>query len=187
MADLSIKFTPSNKKIILKIIDEDEVIATFNLRAKKTLDGNIIVYDHADIDIVLMPERSKITTYKKDAIPSSTAYGAADRLFKYLASKGLIDRESFQGGGLLDSFEAKIPQTSIETPYKLILLSISKWLEKERPYFEYTGDYLDQAEERLTDPDNSESTELGEIPQDDQKGSIVPGYYRSPYWMSYIL
>ena len=39
----------------------------------------------------------------------------------------------------------------------------------------------------MIDPDAEESTELGEVPQDKQKGSIVPGYYRSPYWMSYIL
>jgi len=40
---------------------------------------------------------------------------------------------------------------------------------------------------RILEPDAEESTELGEVPQDKQKGSIVPGYYRSPYWMSYIL
>ena len=40
---------------------------------------------------------------------------------------------------------------------------------------------------RITDPDQEESTELGEVPHDKSKGSIVPGYYRSPYWMSYIL
>jgi hypothetical protein len=42
-------------------------------------------------------------------------------------------------------------------------------------------------DDRLLKPDDEESTELGEVPQDGQKGSIVPGYYRSPYWMSYIL
>lgn len=187
MADLKIKFVPSEKKILLKIVDEDEVLSTFTLQAKKTLDGNIIIYDHADIDIIVMPEREKIVTFKKDGISGTTAYGASERLFKHLASKGLIDRDSFQGGGTLDSFEARVPKTDLETPHKLILLSISKWMEKEKPYFEFHGEYDDLMGDRVTKPSDDESTELGEVPQDKQKGSIVPGYYRSPYWMSYIL
>ena len=67
------------------------------------------------------------------------------------------------------------------------MLSLAKWIEKERPYFEYGEEYEDLVNNRVTEPDTEESTELGEVPQDKQKGSIVPGYYRSPYWMSYIL
>jgi len=87
----------------------------------------------------------------------------------------------------LNSFEASIPESSLEVPIKLLLLSISKWIESERPYFEYGEDFEDLIDNRVLEPDAEESTELGEVPQDKQKGSIVPGYYRSPYWMSYIL
>ena len=187
MPQLKIKFTPSNKKVLLKVVDKNEVLAKFTLKAKKTLDGNIIVSDHHDIDIVVKPEQKKITTFKKDGTTGSIAYGAADRFFKHLNQRGLISLDSVQGGNILDSYEATIPETNLEIPIKVILLSISKWIDSERPYFEYGDEYEDMMDDRLLKPDDEESTELGEVPQDKQKGSIVPGYYRSPYWISYIL
>jgi len=85
MPDVRIRFTPSEKKVIVKVVDENEVLASFSLKAKKTLDGNIIIYDHADIDVILRPEQKKIVTFKKDGVNGDIAYGAADRLFKYLS------------------------------------------------------------------------------------------------------
>lgn len=187
MPNIRIRFTPSEKSVFIKVIDEDEVLASVKLKAKKTLEGNIIIFDHGDIDIVLKPEHEKIVTYKKDSVNGGVAYGAADRMFKYLASKGVISLDSVQGAGVLDSFEAKIPQTNIEVPIKVIMLTLAKWIEKERPYFEYGDDYEDMMKDRLLEPDDQEATELGEVPQDKSKGSIVPGYHRSPYWMSHIL
>ena len=187
MPSVKISFTPSQKRLVVKVVDQEEVLASFKLKAKKTLDGNIIIFDHDDIDVVLRPEQKKIVTFKKDDVNGDIAYGASDRLFKYLAKKGVINIDSVQGGGILDSFEATIPETNLEIPIKLIMISIAKWIETERPYFEYGEDYEDMMRDRLIDPDAEESTELGEVPQDKQKGSIVPGYYRSPYWMSYIL
>ena len=187
MPNVKISFTPSRKKVFIKVIDEDEVMASFKLKAKKTLDGNIIIFDHDDIDIILRPEQKKIVTFKKDDVNGDIAYGAANRMFKYLAKRGVVNLDAVQGGSTLDSFEVAIPESNLETPIKLILLSLAKWIQTERPYFEYGEDYEDMMRDRLVDPDGEESTELGEVPHDKSKGSIVPGYYRSPYWMSYIL
>ena len=187
MPNVKISFTPSQKKVFIKVVDEDEVLASFKLKAKKTLDGNIIIFDHDDIDIVLRPEQKKIVTFKKDDVNGDIAYGASDRMFKYLAKRGVINIDAVQGGSTLDSFEVAIPESNLEIPIKLILLSLAKWIDTERPYFEYGEDYEDMMRDRLIDPDGEESTELGEDPHDSSKGSIVPGYYRSPYWMSYIL
>ncbi len=38
-----------------------------------------------------MPEQKKIVTFKKDGVNGDIAYGASDRMFKYLASKGIIN------------------------------------------------------------------------------------------------
>lgn len=187
MPQLKIKFAPSKKRVVLKVIDKNKVLSTFKLKAKKTLDGNIIIFDHHDIDIIVRPEQKKIVTFKKDKANGSIAYGASDRLFKHLSQRGVIGLESVQGGSILDSYEATIPETNLQVPIKVILLTISKWIESEKPYFEYGDEYEDMMDDRLLKPDDEESTELGEVPQDKQKGSIVPGYYRSPYWMSYIL
>ena len=187
MPDIRIRFTPSRKRLVLKIVDNDEVLSSFQLKAKKTLDGNIIIYDHADIDIIVMPEQKKIVTFKKDGVTGDVAYGAADRMFKYLATRGLIGLENVQGGSILNSFEVAIPDSDLKIPIKVIMLSMSKWIQEERPYFEYGEEYEDLMQDRLVEPDDEEATELGEVPHDKSKGSIVPGYYRSPYWMSYIL
>ena len=187
MPDVRIKFTPSRKKVTLKIIDQDEVLSTFHLKAKKTLDGNIIIYDHADIDIIIMPEQKKLVTFQKDSVTGDVAYGASDRMFRYLATRGLISLDNVRGGSILNSFEVALPVSELKIPIKVLMLSISKWVEEERPYFEYGEDFEDMIQGRITDPDQEESTELGEVPHDKSKGSIVPGYYRSPYWMSYIL
>ena len=187
MPDVRIKFVPSKKSVLLRVIDEDEVLASFRLKAKKSLDGNIIIFDHADIDIVLMPEQKKVVTFRKEGATNDISYGASDRMFKYLIARGVINPGSVQGGQTIDSFEGQIPESNVEVPIKVVMLTISKWMEGERPYFEYGDDYDDLMQDRFLDPDEEESTELGEVPHDKSKGSIVPGYYRSPYWMSYIL
>ncbi|MAC34342.1 MAG: hypothetical protein CME38_12180 [Haliea sp.] len=187
MPKVRVSYTDSEKSLKLKVVDNNEVVSSFTLKAKKSFDGNIIIYDHADVDIVLMPEQKKIVTFKKDDVNGDIAYGAATRLFSELSRLGIIDRNTIQGGSTLDSYESTILDNELKSPIKLVLLAISKWVESERPYFEYGQDYEDLVADRMTDPSDEESTELGEVPQDKQKGSIVPGYYRSPYWMSYIL
>ncbi len=187
MPKVRVSYADSEKSLKLKVVDNNEVVSSFTLKAKKSFDGNIIIYDHADVDIVLMPEQKKIVTFKKDDVNGDIAYGAATRLFSELSRLGIIDRNTIQGGSTLDSYESTILDNELKSPIKLVLLAISKWVESERPYFEYGQDYEDLVADRMTDPSDEESTELGEVPQDKQKGSIVPGYYRSPYWMSYIL
>lgn len=187
MPTVKISFTPSRRSVVIKVNDDDKVLASFTLKAKKTLDGNIIIFDHKDIDIIVRPEKKKIVTFKKDDVTGDVAYGASDRMFKHLANRGFISIETVHGGSTVDSFEATIPETDLKAPIKLILLSLAKWIDSERPYFEYGDDYEDMMKDRLLEPDDEEATELGEVPHDKSKGSIVPGYYRSPYWMSYIL
>ena len=41
-------------------------------------------------------------------------------------------------------------------------------------------------DDALVHPDNEDSTELGEVPQRDEQGSIRPGYIRNPYALNYL-
>jgi hypothetical protein len=41
-------------------------------------------------------------------------------------------------------------------------------------------------DDELVHPDKADSTELGEVPQRDEQGSIRPGYIRDPYSLSYL-
>ena len=53
---------------------------TFELKIRKSLDGNLMIFDHADIDIVIMPTQNKILTMPKETM-TDAAYGAQNRLF----------------------------------------------------------------------------------------------------------
>ena len=62
---------------------------------------------------------------------------------------------------------------------------IQKWIDEERPYFEFVEKFEDMISDRFTDPNDEESTELGEIPHGDKKGALQPMPGSAHYWMSY--
>lgn len=159
-------------------------VAEFELNMRKTLDGDIMIFDHADIDIMIMVQKGKIVSFAKD-IMSEVVYGAQDRLFKYMAKKGLIKVDSVQGGTVYGAMEAEMLPSEELNRVNVTVLNISKWIDTERPYFEFVEKYEDMETERLTDPEEEDSTELGEVPHDETKGSMRPGYNYGPYWQSY--
>lgn len=69
---------------------------------------------------------------------------------------------------------------------KMALINISQFIDEERPYFESTEAIISMADDELIHPDKEDSTELGEVPQRDEQGSIRPGYIRDPYSLSYM-
>lgn len=162
------------------------VTKTFELEIRKSLDGNLMIFDHADIDIVIMPSKSKILALPKETM-TDAAYGAQNRLMAHLKRKGLIDLASIQGGNIYGSMEALIAE-SVDNldPIKLMILNIDKFIDEERPYFDFVRAAIDDAEDMYTDPDNLHSTDLGDVPHADTKGSIRPGYVRDPYGLSQL-
>ena len=61
-----------------------------------------------------------------------------------------------------------------EKLFPLILNQISEWIESERPYFETVHEYEQMYDDSLTKPDADNSTPLGKVPQESEKGSIRP-------------
>ena len=76
------------------------------------------------------------------------------------------------------------PSEELSTP-KMALINISKFIDEERPYFEFAEKFGDLAVDRYTDPGQEESTELGEVPHEEVKGNLRPGYNYGPYWQNY--
>jgi hypothetical protein len=66
------------------------------------------------------------------------------------------------------------------------LINISKFIDEERPYFESTEAIVSITDDELSHPDKEDSTELGEVPQRAQQGSIRKGYVRDPYSLNYL-
>ena len=153
------------------------------LAIRTSLDGNLIISDHPDIDIVVMPAKNKILTLAKK-LKSGVVYGAQNRLFEFLQSRGVIDPATIQGGSIYASIEASIPEAPDLPTIKIAILNIAKWLDEERPALDFLEDYEEEVIDDYTDPDKEYSTELGQVSQSADKGSIKPSLVRGPYGLS---
>jgi hypothetical protein len=167
--------------------DEGESV-TLELKARKSLDGNILIFDHKEMDIVVMPEKNKIVSFTKDEF-SDTVYHAQNRMFEFLKRKGVVKYETIRGGNVYGSLEATIPTPKDENINSIdyAIYGIYKFLKEENPYYNYIDDYEQMLDDYFVQPTDEDSTELGEVPQASEKGSIRPGYSYQPYWMSYML
>jgi len=163
--------------------EHDPIPVQLNIR--KTVDGNILIFDHPDIDITILPEKKKVVAFPKVRI-SDKVYDIQDRFFKALFEKGVIKQDSVQGGNVYGSMEAAYPDSEEVSVLQTLILVISKFVEEEKKFVDFDDQVEEEWENSLSDPDEEDSTELGEVPQSSQKGSIRPGYIYSPYGISSI-
>lgn len=164
----------------------------FSLDIRQTLGGDYVIYDHPDIDIVIMPKLKKVVAFPKDKI-SELTYDTESRMFDYLTKKGVIARDSVQGGNVYASlqglFETPVQPKAKEgaeaaealDPLQPVLFSIAKFIEDERPRYEYLQKMEEEEEDYYTEPTEDNSTGLGEVPHAREKGSIRPGIYYQSY------
>tara|TARA_R100001510_G_scaffold57508_1_gene65864 strand:- start:75 stop:623 length:549 start_codon:yes stop_codon:yes gene_type:complete len=159
-------------------------IVEVELQIRRTANGDYFISDHADIDIIVMKSKNKVLAIAKD-IMSEMVYGAQDRLFSFLVRKGLISPDSIQGGSIYGSMEGILLNSSELNVINMTILNISKYIDEERPYFEFVEKFDEMETEYFTEPDEEDSTELGEVPQEVEKGTIRPGYSYGPYYQNY--
>lgn len=147
-------------------------LMTMKLKARRTLDGNILITEHSEMDIVIMPEKMKIVSFVRDSF-EDTVYEAQNRFFKYLFKKGLISPDSVHGGNVYGSMEAKmVPAQSPVAIDEMALMIVGKFIEKEKPSLEYQKAMEDERIDDLSEPESEDSTELGKIPHAAEKGSV---------------
>lgn len=154
------------------------------LKSRRTLNGNILIFDHEDIDIIISTENNKCVTFPKDQM-SDKVYGAQDRMFGFLAKHGIVDQSSIRGGNVHGSLEASILESKVPgvDNIQATLYSISEYINKEKPFFKSASNFDDERLDHLLRPDPQDSTELGDVPQEPQKGSH--GFTRGPYGFMY--
>ena len=154
---------------------------------RKSVSGDLMIFDHGDIDIVVSTTQNKVLAFPKETM-NDLVYGAQNRLFTYLQKKGLVLPESIQAGSFFGSFEAQLqrPFNESVSSAKLTLINISDFINEERPYFESTEAIISMADDMELYPDKADSTELGEVPQRSGQGSIRPGFVRDPYSLAYL-
>ena len=176
----------------VKVIIGDEAInkahlnpvaAKLEMVIRRTMDGDYMIMDHMDVDIIVMPKKMKIVAFPKDLM-SDLVYSTENRLFKFLSKKGLISISSIQSGAIYGSLEAKLLVGETHDTVKLTLINIQKWIDDERPYFEFLDKFEDMMVDRFVDPDDERSTELGEIPHKDESGG-PSSTANAHHWMSF--
>lgn len=145
------------------------------LKARRTLEGNIIILDHEDIDIVLMLEKNKCVTFPKQEM-SDKVYNAQDRMFKKMFKKGVINPSSVRGGNVYGSMEAELLESKIPgiDADQAVLYCINEFIKEEKPFFKTSAEYDMDRLDALLRPSPQDSTELGDVPQKATKGSMDP-------------
>ena len=164
----------------VKITQSNKINYMFELIARETLNGDLLIYDHKDIDIVLMQEKKKIVAFAKDIL-TDNVYGAESRLFEFLRKKGIVAYDSIQGGNIYGSMEAKILESKKYDSVKSALLNIVEWFKNEKPMMDDLDVHDDMMDDALLYPDEKNSTELGEVPHEEEKGSILQKNLFAPY------
>ena len=114
---LKIKVTPSEQGVGVEVIEEEKI--EFNLKLRSAMNGDLIILDHKDIDIVIQSKNNKVVTFAKDAM-SDAVYGAESRLLEFLRKNGIIKYDSIQGGNVYGSMEATIQESKIKIYIKYI-------------------------------------------------------------------
>lgn len=154
----------------------------------RTLNGDYVLKEHPEIDIVVMPQKNKVITFPKDSY-SEKCYNIQNKFFDFMTKKGVILPESINGGSVYGSLQANYPSEppGKENPIEVVIFTAANFIEDQRPAFTYEKEFEDAMEKELLQPSVEDSTELGEVPQEPFKGSIpkygfpTRGIYRYNY------
>jgi hypothetical protein len=172
--------------ITLIIKPSDGLEKKVNIR--KTLSGDFLMREHPEIDIIIMNEKGKVLVLPKDE-QSDSVYNLQERLFRYMVQRGVILPESVNAGNVYGSLEGKFSTQPPggENASQVVIYNLANFIEEEMPKYNAEKNFEDKMEKALLKPDMENSTELGEVPQGVQKGSIpkygfpTRGIYRYNY------
>tara|TARA_R110002124_G_scaffold14509_1_gene64529 strand:+ start:1251 stop:1823 length:573 start_codon:yes stop_codon:yes gene_type:complete len=170
MTDLRIKRAPRTLDIK---IDKPDVIV--HLKARKTIAGDVMIYDHPDIDIVVSPKENKVFALSKKDY-GDNVYATQSRLFHFLTQRGIIDGAKIRSGNIFGSLEGPIlvaeeAQKEQVDPLQIAIYSVAKFLQEEAPHTRGYKEYEAEFDKELTDPAEDETTELGKVPHEPRKGT----------------
>jgi len=169
---------PEPQGVKIEIVEKDRI--NFKLMTRSAINGDIMILDHKDIDIVLKQKDGKILTFAKETLSDYT-YGAEARLLEFMRKKGILEYDSIQGGNIYGSLEGKLMKSDSVEVNKVALKVISEWMQTEESYITGTESYDEMYGDHLMNPDGEYSTELGEVPAEEKKGSILQHNLFAPY------
>ena len=168
-SDVGVRITPP--PVGVNINNPNKKKVQFELNMRNALNGDILIFDHKDIDIVLMVEKKKLVAFPKDLM-SEVVYGAESRLMEWMRKTGIIEYDSIQGGNVYGSLEGKIHESKDRDSIKSAIFQLSEWIKSESPASIMMKGHDDMIQDEMLEPDQEMSTELGEVPHEEEKGSI---------------
>ncbi len=158
------------------------------LMIKRTLSGDYLLHEHPEIDVIVLPQKFKVLVLPKDE-QTDKVYSLQEKLFNYMVKKGVILPESVTAGNVYGSLQGSYPQKSPggEDVLQVVVYNVANFIEDEMPILNKEKEFEEDYEKSLLEPDLEDSTELGEVPQEEFKGSIpkygfpTRGIYRYNY------
>ena len=104
-------------------------------------------------------------------------------MFNFLKKRGVVAYDSIQGGNVYGSLEGRLLDGTKTEKHNLFeaLKALGDWMKEEEPYIKSTETYDDMMDDHLLDPNDEETTELGEIPHEERKGSLMQRNLFAPY------
>jgi hypothetical protein len=149
--------------------------AIVRLKARKTMAGDIMIYDHPEFDVVISPTANKILALSKEQY-GSQIYAAQSRLFDFLAKHGVVDASTVHGGNIFGSLEGLLVEVEEKqkedvNSTQAAIYSVAKFFEGERGHYGEIDRFEDEWEKELTDPSDEDSTALGKVPHEPRQGT----------------
>ena len=164
--------------IKLKIRIGGKPVERILLKAKKTIDGNIIISDHPDMNILILADKSKVVCLPKEELDDEL-YHSQKRLFDFLITNGVVDFSTVQDGNLFMSREGTIPEVKEEgDKIQYCLYAISNFLKKEMPFYKNMEEFEKEVERNLLEPEPDEYTEFDASRHSDSKGTLPPRFIK---------
>ncbi len=140
--------------------------ATVKLKARKSLDGNIIISDHQLMDVVLIPAKNKVLTIPHPGFGEEVYYKQKD-FFSALSRRGIFSG-AMEGGNIYGVYEAKLATSEEVSPVQVALLEIERYFKQEAVEEGFGEDFDEEIEDRFINPEDDESTELGEVASEEE-------------------
>ncbi len=163
-------------------INDNKKSTKDKMNFSKAINGDIMIFAHKDIDIMILKEQKKIVAFAKDML-TDDVYGAESRLFDFLRKQGIVAYDSIQGGNIYGSMEAQMLKAEKKITQPLVLAAhvVNEWIKTEKPMMDYMEAHDDMMDDALLNPDEEHATELGEVPHEVEKGSIHRNNMFAPY------
>ena len=158
--------------------------ATVKLKARKALDGNVIISDHQLMDLVLIPAKNKVLMVPRPGFGQETYYKQKD-FFSALSRRGVFTGP-LEGGTVHGVFEAKLGISEELSSVQVALLEIERYFKQEAVEEGFGEDFDTELEDRFINPDDEQSTEAGEIEPEEEsrarQNSAPPVQHYGGYW-----